>query len=312
MKTLKLLAVALAGIMLFALLSQRDIAYAMISKASGGDQPCPWAQLAAFPWTISDFSDLQRQAAAEVKPAQSDRELPIQLMRTSGRDFWIRKSGGDLDGSATLAYVLAEQRWIANHAGQFAVRPGSVVVDVGAHVGTFDDYALRQGAAKTILIEPDPVNVACIRRNFAREIADGRVVVVPEGAWSSRSTLTFSTGVANSGTGSFVIREKGNQQISVPVRPLDDILAELGVSRVDFIKMDIEGAEREALRGASRTLARDKPILMLDQYHLPDDSAVLPRIIAQGHSGYRSQCTLCSPDRMGAAERIVPYAVFYY
>jgi hypothetical protein len=65
------------------------------------------------------------------------------------------------------------------------------------------------------MVEPDPVNVECIRRNFATEIASGKVVVAPEGAWSKPDVLRFSVGVANSGTGSFVLRESA-KSIEVP------------------------------------------------------------------------------------------------
>lgn len=312
MKALKLLAVSLATLTLFAAIFHRDMALAMLSKAAGGDQPCPWPQLARLPWSISDFIDLQRQAASQITVLRDDPTLPIQLLRTNGRSFWIRKSGGDLDGRSTLAYVLAEQAWIARYAASFQVRPGDVVVDVGAHVGTFDDEALRRGASKVILVEPDPINVECLRRNFAQEIAAGRAVVVPEGAWSSVSSLDFAQGVANSGTGSFVIPETGTRTISVPVRPLDDMLATLGIPKVHYIKMDIEGAERHALRGARRTLAASRPTLMLDQYHLPDDAQVLPALIQAANPQYQSTCTLCSPDRLGDQSRFVPYAVFYH
>lgn len=70
--------------------------------------------------------------------------------------------------------------------------------------------------------------------------------------------------MANSGTGSFVPGEVTSESIQVPVRPLDKVLAEMQVSRVNYIKMDIEGAEREALRGLRETLRRDRPLLMLD------------------------------------------------
>lgn len=198
---------------------------------------------------------------------------------------------------ATLAYILAEQEWIAEFDPKHTVQPGDVVVDVGAHIGSFDDDALRRGAAKCILIEPDPVNVEAIRRNFAKEIAEGRVIVVPEGAWSSRATLEFSTGVGNSGTGSFVLHEVGSRTLRIPVRPIDEILADLGVTHVDFMKFDIEGAEREALRGAVRTLQNSKPVLMIDSYHQPDDGEVLPGIIRSAQPAYKAQCALCSPDR---------------
>src|SRR5438105_3354969 len=83
--------------------------------------------------------------------------------------------------------------------------------------------------------------------------------------WIKVDTLRFSVGVSNSGTGSFVLPEVGrSQEMQVPVRPLDDILQSIGAAKVDFIKMDIEGAERDALKGAARTLRQFKPRLMMD------------------------------------------------
>ena len=75
----------------------------------------------------------------------------------------------------------------------------------------------------------------------------------------------------------------------------------------DLIKMDIEGAEREALRGAAGTLRRFKPRLMLDSYHRPDDSTVLPQVIGALRSDYRM---LCGPCELG--DRIAPHVTFYY
>ncbi|MBV6434533.1 MAG: hypothetical protein IANPNBLG_04786 [Bryobacteraceae bacterium] len=311
MRALKSSLAVILGLFVYGTIFQRDLGKAMISKAVGGDQPCPWKQLAQYPWATGRFADLQAEIGSIVRVEREDPVLPIQLMKTRGRSFWIKKAGGDRDGKGTLAYVLAEQKWISQYAGANNVKPGDVVVDVGAHIGTFDDDALSRGAKKAILVEPDPVNVECIRRNFAKEIAEGKVIVVPEGAWSSRATLEFSTGVANSGTGSFVLHEKGGAAIKVPVRPLDEILAQLGVDRIDYLKMDIEGAEREALKGASRTLAKSRPVIMLDHYHLPDDAVVLPKVIREANPAYQPDCVLCSPDRLGRPDRFIPYSVFY-
>ncbi len=311
MRVLKMALAGLVGFSAYMLVGQRPLALAMLSKASGGDQPCPWSVLARYPWAMEKFTDAQSDVARQLRVEREDAALGIELLRTPGRAFWIKKTGRALSGRATLAYVLAEQDWIGSYAGSRAVQPGMVVIDVGAHVGTFGDDALRRGAAKVIMVEPDPVNVECLRRNFAEEIAAGRVVVAPEGAWNSHSTLEFSTGVANSGTGSFVVRETGSNTIAVPVRPLDEIVAELRAGRIDYIKMDIEGAEREALTGARETLRRSKPILMLDHYHLPDDDVVLPRLIREANPEYRASCDLCSPDRLSDSGRFVPYIVFY-
>lgn len=311
MRILKMAAACIVGLTLYAAIFQRQLAVAMVSKAAGGNQPCPWPQLARYPWAVARFAQLQQEVEGTLSVEREDPQLGIQLIRTSGRSFWIKKNGEDLNGKALLAYVLAEQMWISEAAPKDTVKPGDLVVDVGAHIGTFDDDALRRGASKCILVEPDPVNVECIRRNFPREIAEGKIVVVPEGAWSSRSTLEFTEGVANSGTGSFVLHEAGARKTMVPVRPLDEMFEELGLQKVNYIKMDIEGAEREALKGASNALRRWQPVLMLDSYHRSDDNVVLPQVIFGTNPSYKASCALCSPDRLGSQQRLVPYAVFY-
>ncbi|MEO8099017.1 MAG: FkbM family methyltransferase [Acidobacteriota bacterium] len=311
-RALKMSSACLLGFLIYAVVLQRPVLIAMASKVTGGDQPCPWPQLSKFPWSVERFAEMQGQSLKGLHVQEEDAALGLQLIDVPGkRSFWIKKDGEDRDGIATLAYILAEQDWIADADPAHTVQKGDVVVDVGAHIGSFDDDALRRGASKCILIEPDPVNVEAIRRNFRKEIAEGRIIVVPEGAWSSHSTLEFSTGVANSGTGSFILQEAGGTKLSIPVRPLDEILAELGITHVDFMKFDIEGAEREALKGAALTLKNSKPVLMIDSYHRSDDSVVLPEIIRASQPGYAAKCALCSPDRQGDQDRIVPYAIFF-
>ena len=73
----------------------------------------------------------------------------------------------------------------------------------------------------------------------------------------------------------------------VPVRPLDTILNEIGVTGVDFIKMDIEGSERFALQGSQDTLRRYAPHLAICSYHLPDDALAIPHVIQKAQPRYQ-------------------------
>jgi FkbM family methyltransferase len=303
-------AVVLTGLALYLFTLQRPYALAMLTKAGGGDEPCPWGKLVHYPWSMRRMVDLSKVTSAGLFSIGYDPSLDIELIQTPLRAFWIKKSGSE-PGISFLAFVLAEQEWISREEPGHGVRPGDVVVDVGAHVGTFGDDALRRGASKVIMVEPDPVNVECIRRNFKNEIASGRVLVIPEGAWSKTDAMDFGIGVVNSGTGSLVMTEQKMAKIKIPVRPLDEMLKLANVAKVDFIKMDIEGAEREALKGAAGTLRRYKPRIMLDSYHLPDDDVVLPRVIYEINPSYRSTASACSPARYEGDRRIIPYAVFY-
>ncbi len=310
MRALKYVATIVVGLVLYFSILERQWGSVIVSKAVGGNQPCPWGKLLTLPWSVSRFSELQRLSLKQLTARQDD-SLGIQMFDTATRPFWIKKNGTDMDGEHLLAYVIAEQQWISESDPERGVRKSDIVLDIGAHIGTFGDDALRRGAAKVIMVEPDPVNVECIRRNFRQEIADGRVILVPEGAWSKVDTLDFDIGVANSGTGSLVVKEAGGKVIKVPVRPIDDILRAVGIDRVDFIKMDIEGAEREALKGAAGVLAKWKPRLMMDSYHLPDDDVVLPAVIAAANPAYRSSCAACTISNREKISRIIPYAVFY-
>jgi hypothetical protein len=65
--------------------------------------------------------------------------------------------------------------------------------------------------------------------------------------------------------------------VTVRAVTLDAVVDELKPGHVDFIKMDIEGAERHALAGARRLLAAHKPRLAICIYHAPDDPEVVPR-----------------------------------
>jgi FkbM family methyltransferase len=239
----------------------------------------------------------------------ADQTLDIQQFSTGGRDFWIKRQGDSKDGKELLTYLLSEHAWMAESNGQNHVRNGDIVFDCGAHVGVFTDMALRRGASKVVSIEPDPVNLECLRRNFSQEISDGRVIVVPKGVWSKEQMITLYTSASNSGSNTMIadrISSRDSGKFEVPVTTLDKIVQELHLPRVDFIKMDIEGAEREALRGASGTLARDFPRLMLDSYHLPDDMQVLPVVIHQANPRYAMTCGPCEEGSF------TPHVTYYH
>ncbi len=162
-------------------------------------------------------------------------------------------------------------------------------MDCGAHVGTFSRFAFRKGASRVVAIEPDPVNLVCLEQNFPEEISNGRMLVVRAGVWDKRTVLTLSEDLGdNSGGNSFVVPlPHGGSLAGIPVAPLDDIVSELHLVQVDFIKMDIEGSEQNALRGATETLRRFRPRMAICTYHLPDDAKLIPAIVTAVQPSYQ-------------------------
>ena len=68
---------------------------------------------------------------------------------------------------------------------------------------------------------------------------------------------------------------------------LDEYVSSNGIPRVDFIKADIEGAERDMLKGATGILREFAPKLAICTYHLPDDPEVLSKLIMDANPSYR-------------------------
>jgi FkbM family methyltransferase len=196
---------------------------------------------------------------------------PVVWQTPLGRFWGTEKDGRELD----LLTLEQEVGDIYEH-GAVSVHDSDVVIDVGAHLGTFTRIALRHGARLVVAVEPDPVNAACFERTFAPEIAAGRVRLVQAAAWHTPGLLTFEVGGAS---------QTGRVADSQHARGVAD---ELKLDRVDFIKMDIEGAERHALAGARRILAMHKPRLAICIYHAPDDPDVVPRVVRTANAAYET------------------------
>lgn len=188
------------------------------------------------------------------------------------------------------------------------MRPGDIVLDCGAHAGVFARQALALGAARVVAIEPEPLLAECLRRNFRAEIEVGKVEVAPLAVWSSPGSMTLENEAHNSGMSALVPAIRGMESVTVKVTTIDLLVAELGLPRVDYIKMDIEGAEREALRGAAAVLAKFRPRIMLDVYHRPDDMRVLPEVIRQANPAYGMSCGPC----VSTGRQIIPHVAFFY
>ena len=226
-------------------------------------------------WPHRERFDVARAIGSGAAPC-------LVLWQTPLGKFWgTEKDGRELD-LLTLEQAVGD----IYEQGPVTVRDSDVVVDVGAHLGTFTRIALQRGARLVIAVEPNPVNAACFERTFEEEITSGRVRLVQAAAWHSPGSLQFELGNASQ-TGHVTGVQSGSA-MTVRAVTLDDMMDELKLDRVDFIKMDIEGAERHALAGARRLLAARKPRLAICIYHAPDDPVAVPRVIGEANSSYKT------------------------
>jgi FkbM family methyltransferase len=118
-----------------------------------------------------------------------------------------------------------------------------VIVDIGAHIGSFAHACLRRGAGRVVCCEPDPGNLDLLRKNLARW--GDRVHVVPAAVWPEASaSLTQGSVPANTG-GLTVCSGPGGTK--VPTIGLAEVL-DLAGPKVRLLKVDCEGAEHSLLR----------------------------------------------------------------
>ena len=214
---------------------------------------------------------------------------PYELVRTPAGEYWIPTR--DID---TLAETIVEQQRDEYEGTGAGVQAGDVVLDCGANVGLYTRHALDKGAKLVVAIEMAPESLDCLRRNMAKDIADGRVVVYPKGVWNKDDELQLSSGSEWASTASSVALNRGAQGPKVPLTTIDKLVAELKLPSVDFVKMDIEGAEMEALQGAVETVRRFHPRMAISLEHRPTDPDRIPELVEKLWPNYVSVCGACT------------------
>jgi FkbM family methyltransferase len=223
----------------------------------------------------------------------------LVVHHTPVRDFYAPK------GSA-VQFVLMEQLTHVYGDGEYRVRAGDVVLDCGANVGTFVHEALSAGASKVVAVDPSPGNVEGMKRTFAKEIADGRVVIYPKGVWDKDDFIEMSI-YENSALDSFVMKTRDEAagqtpvKVRLPLTTIDKMVAELGLTKVDYIKMDIEGAERQAIAGGAETIKKFRPRMSIATENLDDDYLKVPEAVLAVRGDYKSTCMLCKDLSLFAA-----------
>jgi FkbM family methyltransferase len=220
------------------------------------------------------------------------KEGGFQLVSSPWGEIWEPETVG----TAAVAQIAEIEAKYANFPGE-PIQKGDVVLDCGANVGVETLYALRLGASKVVAIEPSPVNVEVLKKNFAKEIEQGRVIVYPKGVWDKDDILELHLNDDTSAMDTFLLkREHSSRVVKAQLTTIDKMVEELKLERVDFIKMDTEGAEKKALAGGSRTISRFKPRMEISVDHLPEDPQQVPLIARKLNPGYRVSCLICSAD----------------
>jgi FkbM family methyltransferase len=157
--------------------------------------------------------------------------------------------------------------------GRFTPKEGDVVIDIGAHIGRYTITSSKQvgNTGKVVAIEADPDNFEILKRNIALNNLTN-VLPLNYAIYSTKTKIKLYEQSASAKYNSIMLTraEKTKNYVEVNADTLDNILEQNGINQVNWIKIDVEGAEFEVLKGSTKTLSGENVSLFLEIHNIED------------------------------------------
>jgi FkbM family methyltransferase len=176
--------------------------------------------------------------------------------------------------SVANTFILEQYRFHRDNCPEIAIRDGDIVIDGGGCMGDTALYAAcRSGSSGRVLsFEFDVNNLIWLRRNLdLNPCLKPRIQVMP---FALLDHSGDDVSVDGCGPSARIVSGAGDQ--SVQSMTIDDLIKKGIVDRIDFIKLDVEGAELKVLKGAEMALRQFRPRLAISVYHNENDMWELP------------------------------------
>lgn len=197
-------------------------------------------------------------------------------------------NGFDIEASKdSIVYSFLVEQY--SYDNIVKAKEGDVVFDVGAYVGDTALWFSRSVGhrGKVYAFEPEPENFKKLKLNLERNRTQN-IVPLQLALSDDEGEMIISGG----GGGATVANDVNG--IPVMVTTIDKFVEDNNITRVDFIKMDVEGHELNVLKGAAETIKTFKPSLALSAYHCGDDFVKLPKFLLELNPNYKFYLRHCS------------------
>jgi len=147
-------------------------------------------------------------------------------------------------------------------------KPGAVIIDIGAHIGLFSVIAAQVtgNKGKVYAFEPAPTTYSLLQKTLAINNNNGLIETFQKAVGGETGKITFFVSDDKADNSNSLVQYKDHRPIhgiDIDVTTIDAFVKEKDLSRLDFIKIDVEGAEYDTLRGASETLQRLRPVCIV-------------------------------------------------
>jgi FkbM family methyltransferase len=205
-------------------------------------------------------------------------------------------------GDTAVVEPILEARYELNELDfvRATVRPGDAAIDLGAHIGA---YTLRLArlvgpSGQVTAVEACEAHVDCLRHAVAANHVEAWTAVTHAAALNVSGSAWLRHPQGSSSAHCWIGGREAGDGESVDAIRLDDLIER----PIQFIKVDVEGAEGLALQGASRTIERDRPTLLVELHPhlLPMVSGETPASLIAWLVALGYECRLLGAGRPGA------------
>ncbi|RME89296.1 MAG: FkbM family methyltransferase [Anaerolineae bacterium] len=201
------------------------------------------------------------------------RILP-ESVRIGAAHLYLDPDDPVVSGALTLhVFEPSELRFFQRYC-----RGRMTLVDIGANIGLYTALAIHNldAGSRIIALEPHPVTYTFLQRNIRLNLdlrgeAGPRVDAFPLAATPEPSRKELRLNPENRGDnrlyhGTYKGKVENWEAIPVEGKPVDDVLEQLGIHEVNFVKIDIQGYEQMALTGFQRTLKRSERVILMSEF----------------------------------------------
>jgi FkbM family methyltransferase len=209
-----------------------------------------------------DFGDFWNKFFKYLR--RNNRKLLKFKMSRYGFEFYCRNNKDDFKVMTIHEDDIIER---------FLPKDGDIVVDIGAHIGLYTIISSKRVGfnGKVIAVEAHPENFEILNRNIQLNQLTN-VIALNYAVYSEEEKLKLYLPSGESGFTKYntimpKFAKRDEKFIEVTAKPLDKLLQSNGISAVNWIKIDVEGAEFEVLKGAHNVLSDSKDIAILIELH---------------------------------------------
>jgi FkbM family methyltransferase len=166
------------------------------------------------------------------------------------------------------------------------IKNGGIFLDIGANVGYYSLMAAKLGATKIISVEPNPIVLDRFKTNIKFNGFDRKIKTFQIGIGAQRATMELRLSHIDMGSSSIVNSKLNSNKIKIKIIPLSELLKKEGITKVDVLKIDIEGFEDRALFPYFKTLDKKlypRLILMEDSSQTYWERNIFEWLLANGY-----------------------------